>query len=575
FHYLNGKSETSLIRSFTIKIKEVGSFIIPVVTMDYKGKKLSTDALKLNIIAKDSIFSDLTKEELNSKVFVRAEFENGKETCLLGERIIINTAIYTQIGIEEVLIEKEVGEGTSVYLDFINRETKSEKVEIEGVFYHKKILRSQAYYALTEKEVALLPAQVVIKRVANKAKSALDKTNLLVDTLSSNSLLLKVKSIVEKEGAYLAKNGTEIKWSLNDSLIDKGILFLNVDLLGRGAPFFYRPPNLDFGNRATVETLYLGREYLDVKIVKKSFQYIIYCHEAGNFDINLNWITWNTETNKKEIFSKSIETINVDQVSPRRNELMNINPIEHTKVSKRDVALVVDCSVSMLAKDFDSTRFQAIQDLLRNLIHQKSNDERFSLVLVAGESFILCPLTFSTPKLLNSVDKIEIRNLATGTDLTAGIMQGALSLLKSEINQKNIVIFTDGVSNSAYLDPEIALILAKEQKIRLNTVGVGIDGEFLIPVAENTDGSIIYEKKMLELEAEELKRIADNGGGIYTRINSPKQLKLDLSSFLGKSDLLLLDKKQFISPELVDLLLKDANDRHQKIRKEYVNIKDK
>jgi hypothetical protein len=575
FHYLNGKSEESIVRSFIIKVEEIGSFTIPIVSIDYNENKLSTKVLKLNIIAKDSIFSDLKKVELDSMVFIRAEFENGKETCLLGERILINTAIYTQVGIEGTTIEEYLGEATSVQLDFINQKNKPEKVEWEGKLYYKQILESYTYYSLTEKEVLLSPAKVVIRRVANKAKSNLDKTNLLVDTLLSNSLLLNVQSIAEKEGNYLAKNGTEIRWRLNDSLIHKGILLLDVDLLGTGAPFLYRPPNLNFEDRATVETLYLGQVYLDVKTVKKSFQYLINCHEAGDFDIQLDWITWNTKTNQKEVFSKSIGTIKVDEVSPRRTKLMNINSIEHRKTSKRDVALVVDCSISMLAKDFDSTRLEALKDLLRNLIHQKLNDERFSIVLIAGESFMLCPLTFSSGKLLNSVDEIELERLATGTDLTAGIMQGTLSLFKSAINQKDIVIFTDGAPNSAYLDPETALLLAKEQKIRLNTVGIGIDGEFLIPRAQRTDGSFIYEKEMLKLEAEELKRIADNGGGIYTRISSPKQLKLDLSSFLGKSDLLLLDKKQFISPELVDLLLEDANYRHQKVRKKYVNIKDK
>ncbi len=576
FSYKDGKSKGTVIRTFFIKIQDLGSFTIPAVRIDYKDKKLSTEALALNIVAKNSRLSDLTKAELNAKVFVRAEFENGKETCVLGERIIINTVIYTQIAIEGTVINEYLG-GTnpSVLLDYLHQRTKPEEVELDGKPYYKQILRSYAYYPLIVEETVLSPMEIVIKRVANTAKSALDTTNILTDTLYSNSLLLKSASIAEKGVNYLAKDATGVNWSLNDSLIDKGTLFLDVDLIGTGAPFLYHPPPLNLGDRASVEILYLGQAYLDIRKVKRSFRYVIHCHEAGDFNIQLNWVTWNTKMNKKEVLSKSIETIRIDKVQARRNKLVNINPIEQVKKSKRDVVLVIDCSASMLAKDFDSTRIQAVKGLLRNLIHQKLNDERFSIVLVAGESFILCPLTFSSSKLLNSVNQIKTEYLMEGTDLTAGLMQGILSLSESKINPKDIVIFTDGASNLSYLDRKLVLMAAQEQKIRLNTVGIGIDGEFLTPVYQKPDGSFRYGKQLLELEDEDLKKIADHGGGIYTRINRSEQFKLGLNSFLGKRDLLLIDKEELIALKLVKLLLQDASYRHQKIKKDYVNIKDK
>lgn len=574
FTYINGISKTSLKRSFIIKVQEVGSFTIPALSIDYNGKKLSTDALILDIVSK-MVHIDTNKEDLNSKVFIQAEFENGQTTCMLGERIIINTVIYTQIGIDEIKIEEEVGNVSLNYIHLSDIKEKAKEVEIEGEIFYKKTLRSYAYNALIAEEIPFSPTKVSIGRVANAARSSSDESNLLMDTLSSNALVLKVKETKESAIGYLAKNGTEIKWNLDYSLMDRGIILLNVDLIGTGMPLFYSPPELDLEDRATVEILYLGQTYLDNKTVKKSYQYSIHCHEVGAFDVQLDWMTWNTEKNQKEVLSKSIKKVEVNETSPRKRKLTNINPIEHGKKSKRDVALVVDCSTSMLANDFDSTRFQATKGLLRNLIQQKANDERFSIVLVAGESFILCPLTFSASKLLNSVDEIRIGDLESGTDLTAGIMQGTLSLSESEGSSKKIIIFTDGQSNWSYLEQGAIIKATQQQKVQLNVVGIGIDGEFLIPVAKSTVGDYIYEKKMLSLEEEELKEIAKVGGGIYTRINSPKQLKLDFNSLLNKSNLLLLDKKQFIAPELVDLLLQDAKYRHQKIKKEYVNIKDK
>jgi hypothetical protein len=292
FHYLNGKRESNIIRSFTIKIEAAGSFTIPIVSLDYKGTKLSTAILILDVFAKDSTTLDSTEVELSSKVFIRGELENGKETCVPGEQIIINTVIYTQIAIEKVEMVTSMGD-----LNFIRGAEETETVELDGKQYIRKCLESNVYHPLEIKEVLLPPAKVLIGRISDKKKGVFNPFELLTDTLSSNALLLKVEPVSENGATYLAKNGIEMKLSWNDSLIDKGIILLDVALLGTGNSLFYKPLILDFKNRATVETLYLGQKYLDDLTIKKNFQYVIHCHEAGAFDINLDWITWNTKRN--------------------------------------------------------------------------------------------------------------------------------------------------------------------------------------------------------------------------------------------------------------------------------------
>lgn len=566
FKYINGKSRAGILRSFTIEIKDTGTFTIPPASIEYKGTELTSEEVVLEIVAKNSRLAILTPSELRSKVFVQAELDTANRACVIGDAVLIKTVIYTQINIESIYVAEDLGITSKTPLHVVIKGEEREEVEIEGKLYVRSVISQYIYYPLETKEILISPAKIVISRLENDAKPYSMFSKLLTDTLVSNSLSIKPIFLAEESAAYAAKNGKEIKLSFNDSLMDEGTILLDVDLIGTGNPLFYTAPNLDLGGRARLAVEYQGSEYaMFDRPFQKSFRYVISCQEIGDFDIHLDWVTWNTETNKKEVLSKSIKKIKVTQLKKKENVLDKENPSPKTKLSNRDIAFVVDCSSSMFTKDFDSNRLQAIQDLLRNLIHQKQNKERFSIILVDGESFILCPLTSSRSKLLTSLDKFE-KAFVNGTDLTAGLIQGVLSLEESTGNQKDIIIFTDGSSNWSYLDPKVGLMLAKAQNIRLNTVCIGMEGEFLTPVSSNEDGSFVYREKLSELEVQELKEMADKGGGVYTRIDSPKQLKLDLKSFLNDKNL-LLDKKQVLAPELVNLLLQDANYRHQKIKR--------
>lgn len=578
FKYLNGKSREGIVRSFRLEVKDTGVFIVPATSIEYKGITLTSEEVVLEIVAKDSRLTTLTPSELHSKVFVQLEFDKKNEASVIGDAIFINTVVYTQIDIENLFVEEDLGVVSKTYLQSINIYEDSKKVEFKGETYVRKIVKRHVFFPLETKEILISPAKVIISRIKNKANPySIFGLNLFNDTLHSNSLTIKPTFLEEGSAAYAAKNGQEMKLSFNDSLINQGIILLDVDLIGTGNPLFYTAPNLDLGVRASIEVEYLGNEYLmETKSFRKSFRYVVSCHETGNFDLNLDWICWNTRTNKREVLSKLIKKISITKLKKKEKVLDIDKTTPETNIFKREVAFVVDCSISMLTKDFDSNRLQATQDLLQHLINQKSNTERFSIILMAGESFILCPLTFSNSHLSSSLKELEVeRKLAYGTDITAGLIQGVLSLKESAKNQKDIIIITDGLSNMSYLAPELGLRLAKEHNIRLNTVCIGMKGEFLTPIAENKNGSFVYGKETFEFKEQEQEIMTDNRDGAYTRIDSPKQLKLDLNSLLSKNNSLLLDEKDLIEPELVDLLLLDASYRHQKTKKKCINIKDK
>ncbi|MBS1688261.1 MAG: VWA domain-containing protein, partial [Bacteroidetes bacterium] len=86
-----------------------------------------------------------------------------------------------------------------------------------------------------------------------------------------------------------------------------------------------------------------------------------------------------------------------------------------------------------------------------------------------------------------------------------------------------IILLTDGVNNTGLIDPNTALEIAKAYKVRVYTVGIGTEGQALMPV--QTPMGI--QKQMMPVEIDEalLKKIATETGGKYFRATGNKSLE--------------------------------------------------
>ena len=80
-----------------------------------------------------------------------------------------------------------------------------------------------------------------------------------------------------------------------------------------------------------------------------------------------------------------------------------------------DIVLCLDISGSMLAQDFTPNRMEAAKDVASEFIDRRPTD-RIGLVIFAGESFTMCPLTTDHSVLKNQLYRIlaEKQNLLTG-----------------------------------------------------------------------------------------------------------------------------------------------------------------
>ncbi len=196
-----------------------------------------------------------------------------------------------------------------------------------------------------------------------------------------------------------------------------------------------------------------------------------------------------------------------------------------TKTTKGiDIVMAIDVSSSMLARDLKPNRLAALKEVAADFIKQRPND-RIGLVAYAGESYTKTPITSDKGIVLNALEEITYGQLNDGTAIGMGLATSVNRLKESKALSKVIILLTDGVNNSGFIDPQTAAELAIEFDIKTYTIGLGTNGNAMSPVAYNPDGSFRYAMREVEIDEPLLKNIADITGGKYFRATDNKKLE--------------------------------------------------
>ncbi len=190
-----------------------------------------------------------------------------------------------------------------------------------------------------------------------------------------------------------------------------------------------------------------------------------------------------------------------------------------------DIVMVIDVSASMLAKDLYPNRLDALKNVAAEFINGRPND-RIGLVEYAGESYTKTPITSDKSIVLRSLREIKYNTIIDGgTAIGMGLATAVNRIKDSKAKSKVIILLTDGVNNSGFIDPNTASELAVEYGIKTYTIGIGTNGMALSPISQNRDGSFVYRRVKVEIDEELLKEIADVTGGQYFRATNNKKLK--------------------------------------------------
>ena len=190
-----------------------------------------------------------------------------------------------------------------------------------------------------------------------------------------------------------------------------------------------------------------------------------------------------------------------------------------------DIVIAIDVSASMLAKDLKPNRLEALKNVAGDFIKGRPND-RIGLVEYAGESYTKTPITSDKSIVLKSLQEIKYNTIIEGgTAIGMGLATSVNRLKNSKAKSKVIILLTDGVNNSGFIDPSTASELAVEYGIKTYTIGLGTNGMALSPIGILPNNEFQYGRVQVTIDEALLQEIAKATGGKYFRATNNQKLK--------------------------------------------------
>lgn len=199
---------------------------------------------------------------------------------------------------------------------------------------------------------------------------------------------------------------------------------------------------------------------------------------------------------------------------PQTHDHLRTSRIEGT-----DIVLALDISGSMTARDFEPSRFAAAKDVAAKFVNQRTNDN-MGLVVFAGESLSLMPLTNDRAALINAIKQVEMGDLNDGTAIGDGLTSAINRITSGQAKSKSIILLTDGTNNAGDVPPSTAAQIAKQKGIKVYTIGVGTNGSIQIKDPYGFSTTTMETK----IDEASLREIAKTTGGKFFRATDERML---------------------------------------------------
>ena len=232
-----------------------------------------------------------------------------------------------------------------------------------------------------------------------------------------------------------------------------------------------------------------------------------------------------------------------------------------------DIMLALDVSGSMLARDFRPDRLEAAKEVAGSFISDRYGD-RIGLVVFAGEAFTQSPLTADQSTLLTLLGRVRSGLIEDGTAIGNGLATAINRLRESNAKSKVIILLTDGENNRGEIAPLTAAEIARDQGIRVYTIGVGTRGTAPYPTVDFFGNPTVVQAKV-QIDEKILGEIADLTGGryfratdnaklqsIYDEINQLEKSKVEISQYTTYTEEYLRWAAAALALLLVEFLLR-------------------
>ncbi|WP_170333157.1 vWA domain-containing protein [Ruegeria arenilitoris] len=177
-----------------------------------------------------------------------------------------------------------------------------------------------------------------------------------------------------------------------------------------------------------------------------------------------------------------------------------------TEKSARDVVLALDISGSMDQRDFKTAdgapkqRLEAVKDVLRSFIAERDGD-RMALIIFGTRAFVQAPFTEDLQSLNGFLDQTAVGMAGPNTALGDAIGLGIRTFESSQVEQRLMIVLSDGADTSSRMTPVNASAIAADKGVVIYTIGVGdpnasgedrVDLEALRDIADRTGGEYFF-----------------------------------------------------------------------------------
>jgi len=205
----------------------------------------------------------------------------------------------------------------------------------------------------------------------------------------------------------------------------------------------------------------------------------------------------------------------------------------------RDLLVAVDLSGSMDTVDFTNAagdsvdRLSAVKEILSDFLGRRS-DDRIGLIVFGSAAFVQVPFTDDTAVVQQLLDETAVGMAGPRTMFGDAIGLAITLFERSELEDRVLIIATDGNDTGSQVPPARAAEIARDQEIVIYTIGIGdpeaageeaLDEVALRAVATTTGGRYFHAAERAHLVE------------VYNEIDRLAPRKVDTLSYRPQRDL--------------------------------------
>ncbi|STX30164.1 BatA [Legionella beliardensis] len=190
----------------------------------------------------------------------------------------------------------------------------------------------------------------------------------------------------------------------------------------------------------------------------------------------------------------------------------------------RNIMLALDLSGSMELSDMllngqPVSRLTVVKKAAEEFVRARIGD-RIGLILFGTQAYLQTPLTFDRHSVLMRIEDATVGLAGKTTSIGDALGLAVKRLQNVPPESRVIILLTDGANNSGVLAPLKAAELAKEDKIKVYTIGLGSEAELQIP-----NDPFFSFNAGADLDENTLQEIAKLTGGRYFRATDTQSLE--------------------------------------------------